>query len=177
MIGRDEPFVAVARVTAPQGNRGEVRAIPLTDFPERFKPPLRLQARKSDCVRTLEVESARRHGRFVVIKFAGIESMDEAESLRDFLLGVAESDLVKLPPGHYYFHEIEGLYVVTTCGKRIGKVARVYRGTANDVYEVVTDEVRGSRAKTILVPAVRDIVRSIDLERGEMTIELIPGLE
>ncbi|MFZ5924961.1 MAG: ribosome maturation factor RimM [Bacillota bacterium] len=170
-------FITVGKVTASQGNRGEVRIIPLTDFPERFKPSLRLRARKEGEVRTLEVEGARRHGRFVVIKFTGINSISEAERLRGFLLEVAERDLVPLQPGHYYFHEIEGLDVVTTSGRRIGKVMQVVRGTANDIYEVLRDEVQGGRAKTILVPAVRDIVKNIDLERGEITIEFVPGLE
>lgn len=170
-------FIAVGKVTAPQGNRGEVRITPLTDFPERFRPSLTLRARKGGEARTLEVQGARRHGRFVAIKFAGIDSISEAERLRDFLLEVAEGDLVRLQPGHYYFHEIEGLDVVATSGRRIGKVKQIHRGTANDIYEVETDVVRGGRAKTILVPAVRDIVKNIDLERGEITIDLVPGME
>lgn len=162
---------------APHGVRGEVRVLPLTDFPDRFKPRLRLRARKGESVTILDVEAARQHRGFVIIKFAGVNSMNDAEGLRGAVLGVPRADLVPLEPGRYYFHEIEGLEVVTTEGRHLGKVARVIRGLANDIYEVETDPPRGRRARTILVPGVRDIVKSIDLERGEMTIELIPGLE
>lgn len=170
-------FIAVGKVTAPQGNRGEVRAIPLTDFPERFRPSMTLRARKGDLVRDVEIEAARRHGRFVVIKFAGVDSVPEAEALRDFVLEVGEEDLVPLPPGRYYFHEIEGLDVITTAGRRMGRVARVIRGSANDVYEVERDGAQGGKGKSILVPAVRDIVREIDIERRVMVIRPIRGLE
>ena len=170
-------FIAVAEVTAPQGIRGEVRALALTDFPDRFKPPLRLRVRKGESVATLDVEAARQHRGFVVIKFAGVDSMDDAEKLRGAILEVPRSEVVPLEPGRYYFHEIEGLDVVTTEGRRLGKVARVIRGVANDIYEVETRASGGCRGRTILVPAVREIVKNIDLERGEMTIDLIPGLE
>lgn len=170
-------FVAVAEVTAPQGIRGEVRALPLTDFPDRFKPSLRLRARTGDGVAVLEVESARQHRGFVVMKFAGVDSVDDAERLRGAILEVPRSETWPLEPGRYYFYEIEGLDVVTTEGRRLGKVARVVRGVANDIYEVKVNGPGGRPGRTVLVPAVREIVKSIDLGRGRMTIELIPGLE
>ncbi len=171
-------FVAVARVVAPHGTRGEVRAILLTDFPDRFTPGLKLWTREADgAASRFEVESARRHGRFVLIKLVGVDSMDQAQGLRGRVLEVSREDAMPLEPGRYYFHEIEGLDVVTTTGRRLGRVARVVRGKANDIFEVVSDSGRGGRPRVVLVPAVRDIVKSIDLDRGEMTIELIPGLE
>lgn len=170
-------FIAVGEVTAPQGIRGEVRALPLTDFPGRFKPPLRLRVRKGESAATLDVEHARQHRSFVVIKFAGVDSVDDAEKLRGAILEVPRSEVVPLEPGRYYFYEIEGLDVVTTEGRRLGRVARVVRGVANDIYEVEVRTPPAHLGKTILVPAVREIVKKIDLERGEMTIELIPGLE
>lgn len=170
-------FIAVAEVTAPHGLRGEVRALPLTDFPGRFKPPLRLRARKGQEVATLEVERARPHKGFVVIKFAGVDSIDDAEKLRGAILEVPRSEVVPLEPGRYYFHEIEGLDVVTTDGRYLGKVTRVIRGVANDVYEVERRARGRRRGRIVLVPAVREFVKNIDLERGEMTVALIPGLE
>ncbi|MCR4401892.1 MAG: ribosome maturation factor RimM [Firmicutes bacterium] len=170
-------YIAVGQVTAPQGIRGEVRALPLTDFPNRFRPPLRLRVRKGEAIAVLDVEGSRQHRGFVVIKFRGVDSVDEAEKLRGAILEVPRAEVVPLEPGRYYFYEIEGLDVVTTEGRRLGRVARVLRGVANDVYEVEVLAPRSRRGRTILVPAVREIVKSIDLERGEMTIELIPGLE
>jgi 16S rRNA processing protein RimM len=174
---RPGDFVAVGRVTTFQGKRGEVRVLPLTDFPEQFSPGSRLRATKKGAAKVLEVESVRHDKRFIVLKFAGIQCIDDAELLRGALLEVPKSELVPLPEGHYYIFEIEGLRVVTTEGRYLGKVVRVISGNANDVYEVAREQSKSGRQETILIPAVREIVKDIDLEFGTVTVNLIPGLE
>lgn len=170
-------FVAVGKVTTYQGNRGEVRVLPLTGFPEQFSPGSRLWATKKGAARVLEVENARLDKRFIVLKLVGIHSIDDAELLRGALLEVPKSELVPLPEGHYYVFEIEGLRVVTTEGRYLGKVVQVISGTANDVYEVAREQTKSGGQGNILIPAVREIVKDINLDLGTMTVNLIPGLE
>jgi 16S rRNA processing protein RimM len=170
-------FIAVGRVTTFQGNRGEVRVLPLTDFPEQFSPGLELRATKKGVAEFLEVESVRRHKKFVIVKFAGIQCIDDAKLLRGAVLEVAKSELVTLPEDKYYVFQIEGLEVVTTEGRYLGKVTRVIKGVAHDIYEVACDQGKEGGQKRILIPAVREIVKDIDLEPGTMIVELIPGLE
>jgi 16S rRNA processing protein RimM len=170
-------FIAVGKVTTFQGNLGEVRVLPFTDFPEQFSPGVRLRATKADAIRFLDVEGVRRHKRFIVLKFAGVDCIDDAEALRDAILEVPGTELVTLPQGHYYAFEIEGLKVVTTEGRHLGKVVGVISGLANDVYEVARDQGEFGRQEKILIPAVREIVKDIDLELGTMIVDLIPGLE
>jgi len=171
--GRGMPgdFIAVGRVTTFQGNRGEVRVLPFTDSPEQFSPGSKLRAIRKGVAKVLEVESVRRHKKFIIVKFAGIQCIDDAKLLRGALLEVAKSDLVTLPEGEYYVFQIEGLEVVTTEGRHVGKVVRVINGVAHDIYEVACGQGK------VLIPAVREIVKNIDLELGTMIVDLIPGLE
>ncbi|NLJ60717.1 MAG: 16S rRNA processing protein RimM [Firmicutes bacterium] len=177
--GSEKPgdFIAVGRVTTFQGKRGEVRVLPFTDFPDQFLPGSRLRATKKGRTEVLEIEGVRRHKKFIILKFAGIHSIDDAELLRGAVLEVPKSELLPLPEGHYYVFEIEGLKVVTTDGRYIGKVVRVISGNANDVYEVAPELSGASRKKSILIPAVKEMVKEINLELGTMIVDLIPGLE
>jgi 16S rRNA processing protein RimM len=83
---------------------------------------------------------------------------------------VAVDDAVKLPPGQLYLYQIIGLSVRTTDGQSLGKITEVLDTRANDVY-IVNDGTR-----EILLPAIPDVVKEINLERGEMLVELLDGL-
>jgi 16S rRNA processing protein RimM len=170
-------FIAVGRITTFQGNRGEVRVLPFTDSPEQFSPGSRLRATKKGVAKVLEVESARRHKKFIIVKFVGIQCIDDAKLLRGALLEVAESELIMLPEGEYYVFQIEGLKVVTAEGRYLGKIVRVINGVAHDIYEVARGQCKPCGQEKILIPAVREIVKNIDLELGTMIVDLIPGLE
>ena len=170
-------FIAVGRVTTFQGNRGEVRVLPFTDSPEQFSPGTKLRATRKGVAKDLDVESARCHKRFIIVKFTGIQCIDDAKLLRGAQLEVAKSQLVALPEGEYYVFQIEGLEVVTTEGRYLGKIVRVVEGVAHDIYEVVPGQSKSDGQEKILIPAVREIVKNIDLEQGYVIVDLIPGLE
>ncbi|HHV61886.1 MAG TPA: 16S rRNA processing protein RimM [Firmicutes bacterium] len=169
-------FIQIGRITAPQGIKGEVRVMPFTDFPERFIGLERVWVGPDpESTRELEIESTRLHKRFILVKFAGISSIDEAGRLRGLAIYVPHEQAVRLPPGRYFIHDIIGLDVLLTTGERIGRVAEVMTGEANDVYIVRADEEAG-RGREILVPATRDIVKDIDIAGKRMVIEPRKGL-
>lgn len=164
-------LIAVARVLSPQGNRGEVRVESLTDNPERLVRPGRfvLSRDSGDAAvegdRNGELISGRPHGKFYALKFRGIDSISDAETLRNLWVKVPRAELAELPDDTYYLFEIIGLDVVTETGERLGTVEEVMRGSGNDVYVV-----RGQRE--ILLPAVREVVLSVDREHRIMTVQL-----
>ncbi len=167
----DDGYLAVARVVAAHGIRGDVRCSLLTDFPERFKRGLRLYV--GDERAPHEVERARVDRKGVLLKLSGVDRRDDAETLRGALLCVAEKDAVRLPRGSYFWHDIIGLRVRTTEGRELGKVAEIMETGSADVYVVRPDPPdRGE----LLLPAIKDVVQKIDLEQGEMTVALIEGL-
>ena len=159
----DRDYLVIARITSPQGNRGEVKAELVTDFPERFASTSTVYLGSE--YRGYAVESYRLMDRAVVLKLEGVDSIGEAEQLRGALVQVPEDQAVELPEGHYFWHQIVGLRVLTSGGEEIGVVESILQTGANDVYVV-----QGPRGEQ-LIPAIKDVVKSIDLSSGVMTVE------
>ena len=159
-------FLIVGRILAPWGIKGEVKVEVLTDFPERFTP------RKAVYLdaRPLEIESCRYHKHHLILKLVSIDSIEGAEKLRGQDLTIPNSELHRLPEGQYYAFQLIGLKVVTTEGQILGNIMDIMTTPGNDVYIV-----EGKRGE-ILIPAIEDIVKSIDLKKGRMVIEAIKGL-
>ena len=159
-------FLIVGRILAPWGIKGEVKVEVITDFPERFAPRNLVYINSHP----FEIESCRPHKQFLVLKLAAIDSVEVAEQLRDCDLTITRAELPELPEGQYYTFQLIGLVVVTTDGESLGQVADIMTTAGNDVYIV-----EGKRGE-ILIPAIEDVVKSIDLKKGTITIEAIEGL-
>lgn len=166
-------LITIGRITAPQGIRGEVRVVPLTDFPERFRHLTSVYISCPDGKEPwrAEVSQVRYHKQFVLLKFKGIEDRNAAEKLRNCRLQVEPSEVVPLPPGRYYHFQIIGLKVKTLAGEDLGEVKEILTPGGNDVY-VVQDEA----GHEVLIPAVKQVVREIDLDRRVMWVKLFEGL-
>ena len=156
----------VGRILAPWGIRGELKVEVLTDFPERFAPRKVVYLN----TRPLEIECCHPHKQHLVVKLATIDSVEDAEKLRGKDLTIPSSELSRLPEGQYYTFQIIGLDVLTTEGQYLGQVTDIMAMASNDVYIV-----EGKRGE-VLIPAIEDVVKSIDLKKGEMVIEAIEGL-
>ncbi|MHB9145365.1 MAG: ribosome maturation factor RimM [Symbiobacteriia bacterium] len=166
--------VAIGEITAPQGVRGEVRVLPLTDFPERFESLTEIWL-GSPWDEMVPIESVRPHKGFMLVKFRGVNDRDQAEALRGLRLEISEQDLVPLKPGEYYVHQLQGCQVLTVEGRSLGQLVDVYRTGANDVWVVQGDVSRGEAAE-VLIPALKDVVREVDLAARRLVIAPLPGL-
>jgi 16S rRNA processing protein RimM len=162
----DSQFIAVGRVVAPQGTRGEIKVEVMTDFPDRFSP--------EDVVyikgQAVTIERSRWYRGRVILKLTTIDNVEDAEGLRGLFLEVPQSQLRPLPEGEYYQFQLLGLEVRTSEGELLGRIANILSTGSNDVYVVP------SRREELLIPATEDVVKSVDLERGYIVIETIPGL-
>jgi len=158
--------VAVGLVGAPWGVRGDVKVQPLTDFPERFQPGAALWVRGD----RRELRRSRWSRGLVYLCLVGVESRDAAEELRGALLEVPEADLMPLPEGQYYRFQVIGLEVRTREGTVLGRVAEILSTPSNDVYVV-----RGG-PRELLLPAIEDVVKAVDLEAGQLVVEPLPEL-
>lgn len=164
--------VAVGQVVGAQGLDGSVRVLPTTDFPERL---LRLRAVWWGTLQgdPQEVVAVRPHGRLVVMRFRTVSDRTAAERLRGPVLWVPRQSLPPLPAGEYYWFQLTGLTVVEgASGRMLGRVARVLRTGAHDLLEV-----ERSGRPPLLIPALRQMVRRVDLEQRRVEVELPPGLE
>jgi 16S rRNA processing protein RimM len=159
-------YLTVGRALGAHGRKGAVRVKILTDFPERFNSGEKLFIEGTPYT----IESSSLTGDSASISFRGIDSPESAEALRGKNLEIPADSLNKLPPGRYYHHDILGLDVFTTVGAYLGKVTDILNTGGNDVYVVKNGE------EEVLIPAVKDVVKNIDLAGKRITIEEIEGL-
>lgn len=159
----------IGKILKPFGVHGELKVEILTDFPDRFAS-LR-QVFVGDDAKSFLVERAHLHNHATaLVKLAGIDTPEAAGKLREQLMYVAVEDAVKLRQNQVYLFQTIGLTVKTTDGQTLGKVIDVLDTRANDVY-IVHDGTR-----EILLPAIPEVIREINLERGEMIVQLMDGL-
>jgi 16S rRNA processing protein RimM len=168
--GAANDWVAVGRITGAFGIRGDVKVQPLTDFPERFQGTATLYVGDDHIARS--VVSARQHARIVVVHLAGIETANDAERLRGAHLYIPAGELLALPQDQYYLHDLIGLRVERIDGTPLGVVADVLIGGGNDLF-VIRPTAGGA---DVLLPAVKEFVKSVDLPGGVMRVAPIPGL-
>lgn len=168
-------YVAIGEIASPHGLRGEVKVVPLTDFPDRFARTARVLLGPpggEPAEEPVEVERARVQGRFVLAKLARVDSVEEAARLRGRLMYVPREETEPLPEGRFYRFDLEGLSVVTEDGVALGELAAVVENPANDLFVIRPP----GGGRDILIPALRSVVRKVDLKTGRMVVRLIPGL-
>ena len=165
----DPPWIAVGRVTRAHGVKGEVAVLPLSEVASRFEPGARLFAGES-AERSLTVAAARTHHHRRLVSFEEIADRESAEALRGVYLFVAAADSPALPDGAYWPHQLVGCRVVTEGGAVLGSIREVMRTPANDVW--AADGPHGE----VLIPALHDVVREVDLAGRRIVVAEIPGL-
>jgi 16S rRNA processing protein RimM len=164
-------LIAIGRISRPIGTRGEVNILPLTQDKQRFKnlPDVWIgfDAANAELKKILNV---RINTKQVVFCFDGIETVEEAEKIKDSFLFVAKEDAVKLRDGSYFIDDIIGCEVVTEEQTTVGKITDLLSLPMNDLWVVKKD------AKEILIPAVKAIIRQVDIENKRITIRALDGL-
>jgi len=167
-------YFTVGVIAGPHGLRGEVRVLPRTDFPERrFAKGSVLHTRPSiGSEGSLTIVSSRPHKQFWLVAFKGFEDINTVEKWKGTELCVSEDELMPLPSGTYYIHQLVGLRVRTDDGREVGVLTDVLKPGANDVYVV-----HGSlQQRDVLIPAIPECVLNVSMENGEMTVHLMQGL-
>ena len=159
-------FIAVGRILAPSGIRGKLKVEVTTDFPQRFAPGAKLYVNRQPMI----VDSVGWHKGRAILKLSTIDSIEEAEKLRGQLIEIDRNQLYALPEGQYYGFQLIGLEAWTTQGELLGNVTDILPSPSNDTY--VVSGIKGE----ILVPAIEDVVKVIDLDKGRLIIEPIAGL-
>jgi len=166
-------YLVIGRVLRPQGVRGELRVEVLTSFPEqvgRHEFLYLAHPQTPDVASRYALEYVRPHGQVLRIKLAGCESRTAAEALRGMLVQIPREEAAPLAPGELYQYQLVGLRVESEDGTWLGQVIEVLETGANDVYVTV------GPFGEVLLPAIAEVVREIDLAAGRMLVHLLPGL-
>lgn len=170
-------FITVARIVRPQGRRGEVLAELATDYPERFHSLQNVIIGEVDSragsvlkrdsqTRRFSLERSWLHKGKVVLKFAGIDSIDQANTLRGFLVMVPYDERAALPAGSYYIHDLQGCRVSGRTGREIGTVIEVEPTAGAPILHV-----QNAHHEEILIPLAETICPVIDTEAKLIVIE------
>ena len=167
MLSVTEQYITVGKIVNTQGNRGELRIYPLTDFPERFLAMEKVLVELQGKTQYYHIETARLYKKFVIIKFRETADMTAAEKLKGGLLKVTREELVDLPGDSYYIFDLIGLKVFNEAGSCLGTLEDIIQTGANDVYVVSRED-----GPLLLVPALKSVVREIDLPGKRMVVEM-----
>lgn len=168
--GVPEPeFLVVGHIVRPHGIRGEVAMKAITQYPERLLERDILYL-GPDYV-PYHVEEIRHHSKGMLIRFAKITNRNQAEVLRDLLVYVHIRDAVPLEDGEFYIYQLQGIQVLTSDNSLLGHLTDILETGANDVYIITSPE-----GKEILIPAIPEVILSIDIEHRVMRVNLLEGL-
>lgn len=166
-----ENFLKAGVISSTHGVRGEVKVFPTTGEPERFRTLKKVYLDTGRERIRLEIAGVKFFKQFAILKFYGIDNINEIEKYRGCSLWVKREDAVPLEEDEYYIGDLIGMEVFTEDGNKFGVLKDVMETGANDVYIVDTPE-HGE----ILVPAIHDCILDVDIEEKKMKIHLLPGL-
>ena len=164
-------YLAIGRIVRAHGVRGEISVAVLTDFPERFETLEWVYVGNEFEAQPFRLEKHRWHKKNVLLTLAEITSRTQAEQLRGQFIQVPVGEAIPLPDGGYYLYQLIGLQAITATGELLGTIDSVIETGANDVYIIKSDE-----RTELLIPAIADVIKSVDLDKRQIIIELMDGL-
>ena len=166
-----EDFLKVGVITTTHGVRGEEKVYPTTDEPERFLELDHVLLDTGKEFRDLEIKNVRFFKNLVILKFKGIDNINDIEKYKGHDLWIPREEGQELDEDEYYIADLLGLRVILDDGTEFGTLKNVMETGANDVY-IIDTNAHGE----VLVPAIRECIQDIDLEKNTMTIHLMKGL-
>ena len=167
----NEDMFRIGVITSTHGLKGEVKVFPTTDDPARFKKLKHCVIRTKNGDVPVEKKSCKFFKNMVILKFKGIDDINDVEKYRKKSLYVTRENAVKLKKDEYFIADLIGMKVSTDEGEELGTLSDVMQTGANDVYVIsMTD------GEEVLIPAIKDCIRDVDVEQGQMCVHLLPGL-
>ncbi len=164
-------YLEIGQIVNTFGIKGMVKINPFTDDIKRFDKLKTIYIESKKIKKEYEIEEIKYHKNMVLMKLKGINTLEEAEQLRQSYLLVDREKEEPLEEGIYYIVDLLGLPVYTDEGVLLGKVDDIFNTGSNDIY-VVKNEL----GKQILLPGIPDVLKKVDLEEKRITVHLIPGL-
>ena len=166
-----EKYLEIGQIVNTFGIKGQVKIVPFTDDITRYDELKEIYVEKKNELKLFQIEQVNYKKNMVILKLKGIETVEEAEKLRNCYLKIDRKDAKELPKDTYFIVDLLGLDVYTDEGKLLGKVDDIYNAGSSDIY-VIKDEL----GKQILLPAIKDVLKEVDLENQKIIVHLIKGL-
>lgn len=166
-----DSWIEAGVIVRAHGLRGEVIADIFGDLAELFEQGLELRLTDGKGAESrATVRRARRHQNRFILELDGVDTCDRAEDLRSRVMWIARDRVGPLDSKRWFVQDILGVEVFTDEGERLGRLTEVMHMPANDVYVVRGD------GHEILLPAIQDVIKDVDVAAGRMLVHLIEGL-
>lgn len=164
-------YLELGQIVNVKGLKGEVKVNSFSEDSRRFEKLKTVFIKRKGEMKEYEIESVGYNKIQVIIKFKGIDSVEEAEKFRNAFIYIDRDVLDELPEGKYYIADLIGLEVYTESNEYLGKVDDIYNTGANDIYVVKND-----LGQQKLLPGIDEVIKKIDLDTGKIIVNLIEGL-
>lgn len=167
-----DDLLKVGIIANTHGLKGEVKVFPTTDDARRFLDLKEIILDTGRERKSIEIEKTRFFKNMVILKIKGLDRIEDVESFRQKALYVTRDQAVPLEENEYFIADLIDLSAVSDEGEELGVIADVMQTGANDVYVI-----RKQGMSDLLVPAIKDCVKQVDLKNGRIVIHLLPGLK
>lgn len=166
-----DEILKVGVITTTHGVRGEVKVFPTTDDSNRFKKLKEVLVDTGREKIPMEIEGVKFFKQMVILKFRGLDTLDDAAKYRRAELYVTRENAVRLDKDEYFIADLIGVEVYDESDRRIGDLEDVMQTGANDVYVI-----RMTDGRELLLPAVRQCILEVDVRQGRMKVHVLEGL-
>ena len=166
-----EEYFEIGQIVNTSGLKGVLKIKPFTDDIKEFSNLKTIYIKTKSGLTEFKIEQVRYVKNMVMLKLAGIDTVEEAEKYRNLYIKVLRDQEEELEEGSYYVVDILGCKVNTDANQELGKIVDVFQTGSNDVY-VVKDE----QGKQILLPAIKDVIKNVDIKNKIITVHLLEGL-
>lgn len=166
-----EQLMEIGQIVNTYGIKGFLKVVPYTDDITRFEDLKSIYIQTKNTLKTAIIEEVKYSKNLVLLKLKGIDDINQAEIYKNCYIKIDRKDAVELPEDSYFIVDLIGLNVYTDDGKELGNIIDVYPTGANDIY-VVKNEI----GKQVLLPAIGDVIKNVDIENKKMIVHLIEGL-
>lgn len=166
-----QEMLEIGQIVNTFGIKGFVKVVPFTDDIKRFDELENVYVKTKSEIKEYKIDEIKYHKNMVLIKFKGIDKVEDAMPLKDAYLKIDRKDAIPLEKDSYFIVDLIGLDVYTDENTHLGKLEDIFNTGSNDIY-VVKDEL----GKQILLPAIADVIKEINIENKKIIVHLINGL-
>ena len=167
-----ENLLEIGQIVNSYGIKGFLKVVPYTDDVNRYSKLKTIYIEKNKKLQKMEIEEVRYHNKLVLVKLKGIDDINDTLQFKNCYIKIDRKDAVELPEDSYFIVDLIGLEVFTEEGKLLGSLIDVFPTGSNDVY-VVKNEI----GKQILLPAIGEVIKDVDVQNKKMIVHLLEGME
>lgn len=165
-------LLEVGKIVNTHGLRGEVKIVPWTDSPDVFEDLKYVIVKSREGDITLNIKGIKYQKNNIIVKFSELNTIEEAEGLKNSVVYAHRNMLGELPEGVYYIADLIGLEVFDENGQSVGIISDVFSTGANDVYEV-----KRTGQKNLLLPVIDEVILKVDIPNKKVIVHIMEGLD